>query len=130
MRPTLPLALTLTLTLAAAGCNRTNLDPDTADIVGNVAVVDAASRRLGVSTGRIACITAPCYDYSVHVAGKVYQQVGLGYREVAITDVSVGTPVWIWSTGGVRESFPMQVEARQVLIPDYAIDVSRKQKAR
>ena len=108
----------LALLVIGAACSPA-IDPDTANITGHVAMVDAATSKIGVSTNRIACITAPCYDYTVRVTGKVFLREGGGYREIAISQIPAAATAWVWIEGPVLESLPAQVDGRQVVVtPD------------
>jgi hypothetical protein len=105
-----------TLSLFVAACSNP-IDPGTANISGSVATSDAATSRIGVRTQDVVCVTAPCYDYSVNVAGQVYQQDVQGrYHRITFADIPVGAAVLVWTTGPILESYPAQVQASRVVV--------------
>jgi hypothetical protein len=108
----------LSLMVAGAACSNP-LDPDTANLRGTAVQIDAATNHLSLDTGRIRClaIMGPCYDYSVHVVGKVYLELAPGkYDQISLSDVPVGSSVLVWTDGAVMESFPAQAEGSRVVV--------------
>lgn len=114
MRLALPLALTLSLVVSACS---SPIDPDTANLAGTVQTKDAATKVLGVNSGNVQCVTAPCFDYTVHVTGKVFEERADGtFQEITFDWIPNGARVLVWTTGVVMESLPAQVVATRVVV--------------
>jgi hypothetical protein len=108
--------IALSLVVAGVACSHP-IDPGTANLRGTVAAIDAQASRLGVSTGQIQCIAAPCFDYTVHVTGKVFEEQDNGeFRQITFAGIPNGAKVLVWTTGTEKRSYPAQVEARQVVV--------------
>ena len=106
----------LSLIVATAACS-SPIDPGTANFSGSVAAIDADANRIGVRTQNVQCVAAPCYDYSVHVAGQVFQQEHDGtYLRITFAEIPVGAPVLVWTNQPVKDSYPAQVEASRVVV--------------
>ena len=116
---------TLSLIVATAACSNP-IDPGTATLSGFVATSDAGANRIGVRTQDVVCVTAPCYDYSVHVAGQVFQQgVDGRYRRISFAEIPVGAEVLVWTTLPVKDSYPAQMEASRVVVLSTDLLVTR-----
>jgi hypothetical protein len=116
---------TLSLIVATAACSNP-IDPGTATISGSVATSDAEANRIGVQTQNVQCVTAPCYDYSVHVGGQIFRQgVDGRYQRISFADIPVGAAVLVWTTLPVKDSYPAQVEASRVVVMSTDLVVTR-----
>jgi hypothetical protein len=108
--------LALSLTIAAGACS-SPIDPGTAHLAGTVQTKDAATKVLGVNSGNVVCVTAPCFDYTVHVTGKVFEERADGtFQETTFDWIPNGARVLVWTTGVVMESLPAQVVATRVVV--------------
>jgi hypothetical protein len=114
----------LSLVVASASCSNP-IDPGTATISGSVATSDAATSRIGVQTQNVQCVTAPCYDYSVHVTGQIFRQhAGGRYERITFAEIPVGAPVLVWTTLPIMESYPAQMEASRVVVMSNDLSVT------
>lgn len=114
----------LSLMVAGAACSDP-IQPETAELAGIVAAIDASANRVGIATGQIHCITTPCFDYSVHVTGKVYEERTPGKYTLSSFDrIPLNGRVLVWTTGVEFRTLPAQVEAVRVLVqyPDDVVD--------
>jgi hypothetical protein len=113
------LSIVAVLSLLVAGATCSNpIDPTTATLTGTAAAVNAATSRISLYAGNIVCVTAPCYDYSVHVVGKVYEETEPGkYELISLDHVAVGDQLLVWQASPVgSDSFPVGVEATRVVV--------------
>jgi hypothetical protein len=116
---------TLSLFVATVACSNP-IDPGTATISGSVATIDAAANQIGVQTRNVVCVTAPCYDYSVHVGGQIFRQgVGGRYQRISFAEIPVGAAVLVWATLPIMDSYPGQVEATRVVVMSTDLVVTR-----
>ena len=123
--------LLLTLaTLAAAGCAREGgaadpgapagavLPSETPDIIGSITRRDDTGRRLTVLVEQVPERSAgyPIASVTVPAQARILRRQGERVVAAPASALVAGTPVRMWFTGTVRESYPVQADARVVLI--------------
>lgn len=115
--------------LVAAACSRGPGEPDgpglsanvpdeAASIIGDIKQVEQSNGRLRILVEQIPTRSAgePIAWITVGAGARVLErQDGRATRSSA-SGLTVGTRVWVWFTGPVMESFPVQATAGTVVI--------------
>jgi hypothetical protein len=115
--------------LVGAGCSRAPGEPDTpglnasvpdqgASIIGDVKQVEQSAGRLRILVEQIPTRSAgePIAWVTVTRGTRVVQRADGRTTRSTTGGLTVGTRVWVWFTGPVLESFPVQATAGTVLV--------------
>lgn len=122
--------LLLALATLAPGCARepgsadpgapaaAALPPESPDIIGSITRRDDTGRRLTVLVEQVPERSAgyPIASVTVPAQARVLRRQGGRVVTAPASALVAGTPVRMWFTGAVRESYPVQADARVVLI--------------
>lgn len=115
--------------LVAAGCSRGPGEPDGpglsasvpdegASIIGDVRQVEQNGGALRILAEQVPTRSAgePIAWVTVPGGARVLARAEDGVTRASARDLAVGARVWVWFTGPVMESFPVQATAGTVLI--------------
>ena len=121
--------LALAACLAAPACSSAAGEPDgpglsasvpaeTASIIGDVKQVERTDGRLRILVEQIPTRSAgePIAWITVNGGTSVVRRAGGSILRASSEQLAVGTRVWVWFTGPVAESFPVQATAGTILI--------------
>lgn len=95
-----------------------NVPGESADIIGGVTQVERSGDGARLLVEQVPTRSAGYPIASVYVTSRTRILARSGGRttRASAADLSVGTRVQVWFTGGVRESYPVQADAGTLLI--------------
>ncbi|HEX2206571.1 MAG TPA: DUF3221 domain-containing protein [Longimicrobium sp.] len=121
--------LALAACLAAPACSSAAGEPDgpglsasvpaeTASIIGDIKQVERTHGRLRILVEQIPTRSAgePIAWITVNGGTSVVRRAGGSILRGSSAQLAVGTRVWVWFTGPVAESFPVQATAGTILV--------------
>lgn len=129
MKIRMMMTIALAACLAAPACSGAPGEPDgpglsasipteTASIIGDIKQIEQTDGRLRILVEQIPTRSAgePIAWITVDGRTDVVQRAGGRTSRASTRELAVGTRVWVWFTGPVLESFPVQATAGTVVI--------------
>ena len=106
------------MTAVLGGCSELAPPSGEPSIRGPVTSITPGSNGLGIILVEETAPQGLDYDKGALTITKdtvLLKRVGDDYAELAFDDLSTGTPVEVWITGAVAESYPIQAAADTVV---------------
>ena len=96
-------------------------EPNVVGIVSEVVAVEHAETIGQLLVEAPGDKTSDKYVVAVRPDTLIFEQVEEDYRQLAFETLRAGHKVQLWFSGAVRESYPAQATARQVVVIDYVV---------
>lgn len=118
---TLGLAACLALAACSPAVKPIASEPEVVGIVSEVRAVEHAETIGQLLVEAPGDKTSDKYVVAVRSDTLIFEQVEEDYRQLPFDTLRAGHKVQLWFTGPVRESYPAQATARQVVVIDYVV---------
>jgi hypothetical protein len=118
---TLGLAACLALAACSPAVRPIASEPDVVGIVSEIRGVEHAETIGQLLVEAPGDKTSDKYVVAVRSDTLIFEKVEGDYRRLAFETLRAGHQVQLWFSGAVRESYPAQATARQVVVIDYVV---------